>query len=86
MKTKTKIKVVEVNSKGLVEITPEKLERMLNEAYLEGYNDNNYVSLTYGNAIDTSSNYALATSAQKASTLDITYTDKITAFEDGLVK
>lgn len=33
MKTKTKIKVVEVNSRGLVEITPEKLERMLNEAY-----------------------------------------------------
>ena len=65
MKTKTKIKVVEVNSKGLVEITPEKLERMLNEAYLEGYNDNTYVSLSYGLSSD--SYYANSASTTDAS-------------------
>ena len=79
MKTKTKIKVVEVNSRGLVEITPEKLERMLNEAYQEGYNDNYYVSLTYGSTSDRCN----AISAVGGTS---NYEAKITALEDGIVK
>lgn len=79
MKTKTKIKVVEVNSRGLVEITPEKLERMLNEAYQEGYNDNYYVSLTYGST-------SARCNAISAVSGTSNYEAKITALEDEIVK
>lgn len=41
-----RIKVVKVNANGNVELTPEELEKMLNEAYNDGYSDGSSMHTT----------------------------------------
>lgn len=92
-----KIKVFYPNEKGNIEITKEKLESILNEAYNEGYRDGRYNNgyyyctttplTSYTDALYNSAKDLVSTDTlqlEKVSTIDccVNTNDRVTAFGD----